>query len=229
MKTLRISPARIGIYLIGILVLALGLILNSKSNLGVSAIISVAYCFSLITGINFGNTTLIQYSVFVVAELIIHTLRYKHDPTCLGRSLKATLLVDLLQLPFSVVFTRFMNLFSDHIPAVENDLPAQLIVLLAGITLTAIGAATILNMRLVPNPGDGIVQAVADTVHRPIGFTKNCFDLANVCITFCLGIAFTGQIIAIGLGTIIAVVGVGRIMAVYNRFFMDRLLSAAGM
>lgn len=229
MKLQNISPTRVVIYLIGVLVLALGLILNSKSNLGVSAIISVAYSFSIISGINFGNTTFMLYTLFVVAELIIHTLRYKKDPTCLGRSLKATLIVDLLQLPFSLIFTRFMNLFSDNIPTVENNLPLQLLVLAGGITFTGIGAATTLNMRLVPNPGDGIVQCVADLINRPVGFTKNCFDLVNVCITICIGLVFAGGIVGVGLGTIVAVVGVGRIIAIYNRLFMDRLLTAAGL
>lgn len=228
-KLQNISSTRIVIYLIGVLVLALGLILNSKSNLGVSAIISVAYSASIISGINFGNTTLIQYVIFVVAELIIHTLRYKKDPTCLGRSLKATLIIDLLQLPFSIVFTRFMNLFSDNIPVIENNLPLQLLVLAGGITFTGVGAATILDMRLVPNPGDGIVQCVADLIGRPIGFTKNCFDFVNVCITLCIGLLFTGGIVGVGLGTICAVIGVGRIIAIFNRLFMDRLLTAAGL
>lgn len=229
MKIKRITPARIVIYVIGILVLALGLILNSKSGMGVSAIISVAYSVSIVTGLNFGNMTFLLYAAFVAAEIAIHVLRYKSDPNCLGRSLKSVLLIDVLQLPFSLVFTRFMNLFSNTLPAVENNLPLQIAVLLLSIALTGIGAATILDMRLVPNPGDGIVQAIADLVNRPVGFTKNCFDLASVCISLCIGFVFAGHVVAIGLGTILAVVGVGRVIAYYNRFFLDRLLTAAGM
>lgn len=30
-----------------------------------------------------------------------------------------------------------------------------------------------LNMRIIPNPGDGIVQAIADFVHKGVGITKN--------------------------------------------------------
>ena len=48
-------------------------------------------------------------------------------------------------------------------------------VLIAGIVLTGIGAAMSLNMRVIPNPGDGIVQAIADFVRKPVGITKNCF------------------------------------------------------
>lgn len=62
-----------------------------------------------------------------------------------------------------------------------------------------------LNMRLIPNPGDGIVQAIADTVHKSVGFTKNCFDLFNICITITVGLVCQGHLIGIGLGTVVAV------------------------
>lgn len=42
---------------------------------------------------------------------------------------------------------------------------------------TGIGAALSLNMRIVPNPGDGIVQAIADCTRKSVGFTKNCVDI----------------------------------------------------
>lgn len=44
-------------YVSGLLILALGIILNTKSGLGVSPIISVAYSISAIWNLNFGNTT----------------------------------------------------------------------------------------------------------------------------------------------------------------------------
>ena len=75
-----------------------------------------------------------------------------------GRKYKAW---DLLQLPLSIIFTRFMNLFSDRIP-IQTVLPGQLVMLLFAIVLTGIGAAMSLDMRLIPNPGDGVVQAISD-------------------------------------------------------------------
>lgn len=49
---------RVVFYILGLLILALGLTLNTKAGLGVSAIISVAYSISLIFELNFGNVTL---------------------------------------------------------------------------------------------------------------------------------------------------------------------------
>ncbi|WP_308124628.1 hypothetical protein [Faecalicatena contorta] len=60
-------------YIIGLLVLALGIILNTKAGLGVSPIISVAYSVSVIINANFGNMTLLLYSSFILIEMLLHT------------------------------------------------------------------------------------------------------------------------------------------------------------
>lgn len=59
-------------------------------------------------------------------------------------------------------------------------LAAGIAVLAAGIILTGIGAAMSLDMRLIPNPGDGIVQALADCFKKPVGLTarfKNTHEI----------------------------------------------------
>ena len=60
-------------YIMGLLVLALGIILNTKAGLGVSPIISVAYSVSVILDANFGNMTLLLYSSFILIEMLLHT------------------------------------------------------------------------------------------------------------------------------------------------------------
>lgn len=209
-------------YVLGLVTIALGIILNTKSGFGVSAIISVAQSLSIISGVSIGDMTFVLYSVFVVMEIIIHCLQNKGKP-------KAAIIgKDLLQLPLSIVFTRVMNVFSDMIPSAEG-VAARLLVLVLAIVLTGIGAAMSLDMRLVPNPGDGIVQALADLTHKPVGLTKNCFDLLNVCITISIGLIFAGKIIGVGLGTILAMLGIGRIIALFNHIFLDKMSNLAGM
>ena len=115
---------RIVFYVAGLLILALGIILNTKSGLGVSPIISVAYSITTIGGFNFGNITFLLYSAFVVVEIVLHIFRnHRYSGEAGGaiapaahRDLKLVLVMDLLQLPLSLVFTRFMNLFSALLP-----------------------------------------------------------------------------------------------------------------
>ena len=101
--------------------------------------------------------------------------------------------------------------------------------LILAIICTGIGAALSLNMRIIPNPGDGIVQAIADCINKSVGFTKNCFDVLNISITITLSLTFAGHLIGIGVGTILAMIGVGRTIAVFNHFTYDKMKQLAGI
>lgn len=59
------------IYLVGLAILALGITLNTKTGLGVSPIIAVAYAVSELWGTDFGNTVLLWYCVFVLVEIAL--------------------------------------------------------------------------------------------------------------------------------------------------------------
>ncbi len=218
---------RFFIYAAGLIVLALGLVLNTKSGLGVSPILSIAYGISQIWSISFANVTLVMYLIFVVLEILIHT--YMH------RGIKQ-IIADVLQIPLSIVFTRFMKVFSIFIPELSFDgksiiyeYTIRFIVLLTGLILTGTGAATSLNMRIVPNPGDGIVQAIADRIGKSVGFTKNCIDICCVAFTIVGSLILTGHIYGVGPGTIVAVILVGRTIAIYNSLMRNRLLETVGI
>ena len=79
------------------LVLAMGLTLNTKTGLGVSPILSLAYCSTRIWGVNLGDATFVLYALFVIAQLILRGKRRQW--------------YDLLQLPLSLVFSRVLNVY----------------------------------------------------------------------------------------------------------------------
>ena len=56
----------------GLLILAMGLTLNTKAGLGVSPIISLSYAASVIWNRNFGDMTFVLYGVFVLIQAAIH-------------------------------------------------------------------------------------------------------------------------------------------------------------
>ena len=196
------------VYVVGMFILAIGLTLNTKANLGVSPIISVPYSISQITGLNFGDLTFVVYAIFVVVQIIIH-IRLKNHKRIVS---------DILQLPLSLIFTRLLNIFSTYIPTAQN-LGIRFIVLTLAIICTGVGAAISLSMQLVPNPGDGIVQSLAEGFNKSVGLTKNLFDCFNLCITLCISIFIAHQIVGVGIGTVIAVLGVGRVIALFHHIF----------
>lgn len=231
-------------YVLGLLILALGLTLNTKAGLGVSAIISVSYSVSIVSGRNFGDITFVMYVIFVLAEMILHSIReWRYGKTAdpalkyaERRNWKLVLVMDVLQIPLSLVFTRFLNVFSDWLPQIgtggghpAGEIAARFALLILAIILTGMGAAMSLNMRIVPNPGDGIVQAIADCIHKSVGFAKNCFDLFNISVSITIGLVFTGHLAGVGIGTVFAVVGVGRVMALFNHLTYRKMTELAGV
>ena len=144
--------------------------------------------------------------------------------------------MDFLQIPLSIVFTRFLNVFSAVIPDIDAEgknaavlFGIRLAVLALALLFTGVGAALSLNMRIVPNPGDGIVQAIADECHKSVGFIKNCVDVTCVATTIISSLAFSGKLYGVGIGTIIAMIAVGRIIAAFNHFTKQKLMQVTGV
>lgn len=216
--------ARIALYLLGMLILAVSLTLNTKVTLGVSSIISVAYCVSALSGCSIGDTTLVWFILLIVIQIVLHLIRK-------APNWKQIILFDVLQLPLSLVFTRCMNLVAEVIPVFEEayagtfwgGIWGRLCLLVLAIVLTGIGAALTLDMRLIPNPGDGIVQAIADFFSKPVGTAKNLTDICCVTLAALIALCFARKIIGIGLGTLLAALTTGRVLALFNRLFAARL------
>ena len=209
------TTARVVIYLVGMILLALGITLNTQAGLGASAIVSVPYTISRGTGLDFANLTLVTYCVLVAAQFIIK-----------GKNRRW---IDLLQIVVSIVFTRFMALFQYGIRYQSGFLPTDLLVLVLGILFTGVGAAMTVDMQLIPNPGDGIVSSLAERFGKELGFSKNCFDAFCVVCSLAIGLAFGNPLLGIGLGTILSMVGVGRVIYFFNRLAKPRLQKLAGL
>lgn len=203
---------RVSLYMLGMILLALGIILNSKTSLGVSPIVSVAFCVAELTGASFADMTLGVYSLCFVLEEAVK-----------GGGAKWT---DVLQLPFCWLMTRFMSLFSAMLPE-PGGIGWRIVLLLFAILFTGIGIALMVSMRLIPNPTDGLVQAVSDRTGRGVGFCKNCFDALCVVITLAVGLAARGRVIGVGAGTVAAVVLTGRAVALTLRLTGGALDKAA--
>jgi len=203
-------------YLIGVLILAVGITLNTKTGLGVSPIVSVTFSTSRIFAWNFGVVNFCQYTVFILCEILLRK--------------KATI-AEFLQLPFSFVFSFLLDFCSGLITydSTLHGMGANLVLLAAAIVLTGIGISLSVNMLLVPNPGDGIVFALAERMGWEQGFAKNIFDVCCVLTTCGLGLLFAGEIIGIGLGTLATMIGVGRAVALVNRLCKETMLRLAGL
>lgn len=186
------------IYFIGLIVLALGIVLNTKTLLGVSPIISIPYNICHIWHLNLGAITFVFYCFCVLIEAILKGKEFK--------------LYELLQIPMSLVTSVFINVFDQYLNIVPDTLGQKLLVLFFAIVVTGIGAATI-----------------GDKLGKGMGIGKNVFDVTCFCTSGIIGLVFTRHIIGLGIGTVLAVIFTGRVIAVYNYFLKHPMQNLAGI
>lgn len=97
---------RIALYLVGIIVLALGITLNTKTNLGVSPIISMPYAVAQIFGYETGTAVFVAYLIFIVLQIVL--LKGKFRP------------FQLLQVAASYLTSAFITIFDRVLPVPEQ-------------------------------------------------------------------------------------------------------------
>ena len=181
-------------YLVGMMMLAAGLVLNTKTGLGTTAINSVPYCLSLFTGFTMGTLTSIMYLLFVVIQVVIR------------RRLR---LQEVLQLPLAVVFGWVMDWY-DRLFAFQAGGIIQASAMLAlAIGLISLGVILTVSMDLVPNPADGFTNTIAGVLRVPFSRVKNIFDISMAVLACIVGLVGFGQIAGVGMGTLISALLVG--------------------
>ena len=191
-----------GVYALGLLTLALGLTLHNKCALGTSAMSTTPYFASLVWGVDFGNAMFVFYVLCVAAELFLKP--------------KGQKLAALPQVAVSLALSLALSWMDGVIRAAESPWGKALL-LVGAVLFTGVGAAMCLNARLIPGAGDGIVEALSQRFGMELGLTKNLFDFFCMAVTFALGIATGHVMCALGVGTLVGVICVGRVMSVFER------------
>lgn len=212
MNTKEKNILRIVLYILGLNLTALGLILNTKSSFGSSPIVSVSYTISLLTDtISYSNLTFILYLIMIIVELL------------LNKKNNMSIISILLQIPVSFLMTRLMSFYDSLFDLSHSSLVIRIIDLVLAIIIIGVGAALTLSLNLVPNPGDGFVDAIAKYTGLSLSLTKNIIDISFTSVSLLLGLIFRKEIIGVGIGTIFAMIFVGRVIAIFNKLFLDRL------
>ena len=197
-----VTGGRVLLFLLGNIILALGITLNTKTQLGVSTIISVPYCLGQLTHINLGFLIFCFYIIHILLQWVL-----------LGKAFEKW---QFLQIITSLVVSALVAWLDAFLP-VAQQLPDQLLLLFTAVVLTGIGAALSVGMQLIPNPADAIAAVVGKKLRRDFGFGKNIFDFTCVLLTLTLGFLGGGRIIGIGLGTLCSMLFTGRVIALCTK------------
>lgn len=184
-------------YILSLAVLALGITLNTKTQLGVSCIVSVPFVVSQIFRLPLGITTFVYYLLLILLQKLL-----------LGKGFRS---IQYLQIIASLVTSLFIQGWDMVLPLFQ-PVWLRVLMLIVAVVLTGIGASLSLAMDIVPNPADGLAHAVGKKLKRDVGLGKNVIDLASIAIAAALGLLLTGRILGIGIGTLCAMLLTGRVM-----------------
>lgn len=191
------------IYIVGIQLLAIGIILNTRTQLGVAAFSSVFYALSKIFDISLGQASMILYVFLILFQVILCK--------------KMTRLI-LLEIPFSIVFS-FITDFYDGLIGLQGLSAVQTILLLAAAQIAnSLGVYLTVRCQIAVSPVEGIVSAISDVFRLKFSKVKNGFDLSMILVTVIMCILLNCPVYGIGIGTVISAVAVGRLISVWEKY-----------
>lgn len=210
--------ARWLIYIAGMLIQNFGLYLNARCGLGTSALLGVAYVLGQHWDVSFGDATIVIFAIYILAQFVVRGRKHRQWR-------------DILQLPVAIFVGEVFNLLDLVIPveSIQSSLVLRVGTLLCAVVFNAIGATLAVNMRLIPTPGDGIVQALSDRFGVELGKMKRIMDCSMVALALVLSFALFGRMVGVGVGTLVAMFTVGKIISFLNGRIGAPIRAAAGM
>ena len=189
----------------GILINSFGIVLITKGALGTSQISSIPYVLSLqLPSISFGMFSFIMNMVYIVLQALL--LRKQFKP------------FQLLQIAVNVVFSAsidvFMAMLSFYAP---QQLFTRVLSAITGCIVLAFGISVEVAPDLIMVPGEGIVAAISKVSGRRFGSVKVAFDVTLILIAAALSWVFFGDLVGVGVGTLLSAVSVGQFVNLINR------------
>lgn len=205
---------RYTIFIIGLLVNSIGVSLITKAELGTSPISSIPYVLSLNYPLTLGTFTVIFSLLLIALQLLI-----------LKRDFK---LEHVLQIPVSFLFGVFIDLSMMMLSFVHSEFYfIKDVYLLIGCIILGIGVYMEMLADVVMLPGESFVRAVVYRWKTEFGLTKVVFDVSMTVMAGILSFLFSGKLLGVREGTIVAAILVGfiaRIIAKKLSFLSELLI-----
>ena len=200
----------------GLFVMALGIALTLRANLGNSPISTPPFVVSLGGGVTVGVATILMHLVFVAIQIALLRRRYEW----------IQLLQVLVGIGFGACIDVAMWLTSWFQP---EEYWLRWVGVLAGSAVLAVGVSLQFLPKVLMNAGEGTVAALALVTGLRVGTMKIVFDVTLVAIGAAISLVMFGRIEGIREGTLVAMflVGllVGRILPpmrrAYGRWLFD--------
>lgn len=197
---------RYAVFIVSLFVMAIGVAMTKKAELGVSPISSVANVMSIqFTSLSIGNWLIIWNCVLILGHILF--LRKKFQP------------VQLMQIPLSFLFGYFTDFGMWLMSFFDTDTYAvKMIFVIVGTVILGFGVALSVIANVVMNFGEAFVKAVSDVTHKDFGNLKIRFDVSCVFVSVVLSlIFFKMKIVGTREGTIMAALTTGILVKLFSK------------
>lgn len=206
----KYTARRFIIYISGLLIVAFGIALSIRSQLGVSPVTSIPCVLNLVTGISVGSITFGLYLLFILGQIIIlkHEFRKR----------------DWLQIIFSSVFGVFTDMFLYLTLFINlNNGLLRLLLCLCSCIVIAFGVFLVVTTDVIMNAPDALCNTISKKYNRRFGNVKITFDLTLVSIAVLLSMFSFGKLEQIGIGTIVAALCIGRFVNIFMNRYKEKV------
>ena len=205
---------RYGIFLVGVLICAMGIAFLSRSALGTSPLSSVSFVLYLSTGVSTGLYTFACNMLFLAADVIL-TRRFGW--------------MQWLQIPATFVFGLCIDLWLAVIPTQLNGpLSLKALYLILGCPIMALGITLEVLANVTILPGEGIVKTLSAKRGWEFGNVKVAFDCTLTAIAAVIAFLAFGRLNGVGIGTLASALAVGQLVKLYSRCIKRSAARRAG-
>lgn len=188
---------------VSVLVMSFGVVLTVKASMGASPIVSLPNVLSSVFGLSLGTMIFIVYSIFIVMEWAIIRDR--------GR-----ILLTLSQLPFSMLFSVFVDLIVWCLGSWEVSGPLeQWALIVVGTAIIGFGCVLEIDADISMLADDGLVLTISRATRVRLDKVMIIFDIVFVASAFIVSYAVFQDFVGVGWGTIFA----GLTLGLFVRFF----------
>ncbi len=191
-------------YIIGIQLGVIGIVLNTRTNIGVAAFASTFYALSNIAEIGLGTASMILYMILIIFQLII--LR-KFD------------IKVLLQIPYSLVFSILTDIYNSFIPSFSLPFAGSIILAIIACLFTSLGIYFQIHAHFILTPLEGLVNTISNVYQFRFDIVKNVVDLSMVLLTVTFCLTLRQPLYGIGIGTILSAIMIGRMLKIHQAIF----------
>ncbi len=177
------------VYLVAILLMALGVALTERGGLGLSMIVAPAYILAAAVGLSFGTMEyIVQAVLLVLLCLLLRRFRISY------------LFSFFTAFIYGLVLDALLLLLA-HLPA--EHLSLRILWFLLGALVTAVAVALFFRVYPSPEAYDLFVRDASSAFGIPQGRFKLGYDLSSALLSLVLSFAFFGfgSFCGIGVGT----------------------------